>query len=242
MTTTRDKLTAAAAVTIYLIRLLQIGTLAIAGYCACYLAWMHRFHYCRWRYCSDNSAMSVPLGEVLFIIAVSEPFSLSLSLSLPPTSYLLKNATGTDSCPSQLVIATLEWILFAADIVLQAHKTTRSRTSEPGVLGGILKNHTQLVDSSTQFMCAAFALFIYSIGFVAYASNPKVHATWPYCYNMWNNDVFNPPETYFCIVTQNSLTCALIGWWVCLFFFFFFSFSFFRAVFGWSCGCGCCWG
>ena len=69
-----------------------------------------------------------------------------------------------------------------------------------------------LIDISAQFACLCFSLFVYSIGLVAFTSIPTVRATWPYCYNIWRSNIYDPPETYFCITTQNAVTCGLITW------------------------------
>ncbi|KAH7264630.1 hypothetical protein MRS44_012056 [Fusarium solani] len=93
------------------------------------------------------------------------------------------------------VLVTLEWMLFGTILALKAD------TGKPAI-----------VDTSAQFACSCFSLFVYSIGLVAFTSIPTVRATWPYCYNMWGSNVYDPPEKYFCIVTQNAVTCGLIAW------------------------------
>ncbi|CAM1509582.1 Fc.00g033210.m01.CDS01 [Cosmosporella sp. VM-42] len=163
MANTRGKLLAAATVFTYPVRLVQLGTVSIAGYAVCYLVWMHHFHYCAWYGCGGTSTdpTSVPIGEVLFITAS--------------------------------VLVVLEWMLFGGNLAFKAH------TGKP-VLG----------DSLTQFAFACFTLFVYSIGLVAFASIPNVRASWPFCYNMWNHSVYDPPEKYFCIVTQNAVNCGIM--------------------------------
>ncbi|RSL54916.1 hypothetical protein CEP54_009632 [Fusarium duplospermum] len=93
------------------------------------------------------------------------------------------------------VLVTLEWMLFGTILAFKAH------TGKPALIG-----------TSTQFACSCFSLFVYSIGLVAFTSIPTVRATWPYCYNMWRSNIYDPPEKYFCIVTQNAITCGLIAW------------------------------
>ncbi|KAH6971153.1 hypothetical protein BKA56DRAFT_636074 [Ilyonectria sp. MPI-CAGE-AT-0026] len=165
MEITREKLAAVARVAIYPIRFVQLGSIAIAGYAACYLVSMHHHHYCVWYRCSatQREHISVPIGEVLFITAS--------------------------------VLVTLDWMLFGGLLAWKVHM------GKPA-----------LVDTMAQFACACFALFVYSVGLVAFTSIPAVRPTWPYCYDMWNNDVYGAPEKYFCIVTQTAVTCGLITW------------------------------
>ncbi|KAH6874375.1 hypothetical protein B0T10DRAFT_567302 [Thelonectria olida] len=165
MKATREMISAAATVAVYLVRFIQLGSVVIAGFGVCYLVWMHNHHYCSWYGCNGVrlDPTSVPVGEVLFIIAS--------------------------------ILVTLEWMLFGGSLAFQA------RTGK-----------SSLVDTFTQFAFACFTLFVYSIGLVAFVSIPTVRATWPYCYNIWDNRVFEPPEKYFCILTQTAVTCGLISW------------------------------
>ncbi|KAM0433855.1 hypothetical protein ACHAPT_003798 [Fusarium lateritium] len=112
--------------------------------------------------------------------------SLPESVSVPLGEVLLITAS---------VLVTLEWILFGSILAFKAH------TGKPA-----------LVDTSAQFACSCFSLFVYSIGLVAFTSIPTVRATWPYCYDMWRSNIYDPPEKYFCIVTQNAVACGLITW------------------------------
>ncbi|KAF7550027.1 hypothetical protein G7Z17_g5989 [Cylindrodendrum hubeiense] len=165
MNLTREKLSAVATVAIHAVRLIQLGSVAIAGYVVCYLIFMHHNHYCAWYDCGPNLRhhASVPIGEVLFIIA---------------------------SC-----LVTIEWMLFAGNLAFQA------KTGKPALFNVL-----------TQFACACFALFVYSIGLMAFASIPTARTTWPLCYNMWRVSVYDSPEEYFCIVTQTGMTSGLISW------------------------------
>ncbi|KAM5355008.1 hypothetical protein ACJ41O_001654 [Fusarium nematophilum] len=96
---------------------------------------------------------------------------------------------------SACVLATLEWILFSSNIAFRAH------TGKPA-----------LVSTQTQFALACFVLLVYSIGFVSFTSIQSVRSSWPICWNMWSNSVYDSPEKYFCIMTQNGVTCGLISW------------------------------
>jgi hypothetical protein len=189
-----ETLSAAAIVAIYPARLVQLGSLVITGYAVCYLVWMHYFHYCAFYGCGTRlpDSVSVPLGEVLLITAVRTLSPCTLKLPLPRDfQRRLRELTHT----SQSVLVTLEWILFGTILAFKAH------TGKPAI-----------VDTSAQFACSCFSLFVYSIGLIAFTSIPTVRATWPYCYDMWRSNVYDPPETYFCIVTQNAVTCGLITW------------------------------
>ena len=61
------------AVLLYLIRMVEIVTLSITTFCVCYLVWMHNNHYCTSYWCSGSplNNTSVPIGEVMMIVAVS---------------------------------------------------------------------------------------------------------------------------------------------------------------------------
>ncbi|KAH7141104.1 hypothetical protein EDB81DRAFT_844076 [Dactylonectria macrodidyma] len=161
----KEKLSVIANVALHLIRLVQLGSLVIAGYGACYLVWQHLYHYCTWYSCGmlGTDAVAVPIGEVLFITA---------------------------SC-----LLTLEWMLFGGIIVF------RAQTGKPSP-----------VNASTQFACACFSLFVYSIGLISFTSISTVRASFPYCYNMWDTSRYDPPEKNYCIVTQNAVSCGLITW------------------------------
>ncbi|KAK4160879.1 hypothetical protein QBC43DRAFT_324792 [Cladorrhinum sp. PSN259] len=97
------------------------------------------------------------------------------------------------------IITLFDFFLFLAPLILRAHKM-ESRC------------HRAVVDSFTQLSCTAFSLFVYSIAFVSFASTPVVRDTWPYCVNVWDNDIFAPPERYFCIVTQSGVSSGLVTW------------------------------
>lgn len=102
MEITREKLATAATVAIYPIRFVQLGSIAIAGYAACYLVSMHHHHYCVWYRCSVTQMehISVPIGEVLFITAVRNWFPssvhpLQLSRNLLDLSHGLSGGRST---------------------------------------------------------------------------------------------------------------------------------------------------
>jgi hypothetical protein len=57
-------------------------------------------------------------------------------------------------------------------------------------------------------------LLVYSIGLVAFASIPAVRENWPIAHYIWRNNIYDPPETYFSIVTSNAVSCGLISWCV----------------------------
>ncbi|KAK3984525.1 hypothetical protein QBC44DRAFT_387832 [Cladorrhinum sp. PSN332] len=94
------------------------------------------------------------------------------------------------------IITVLDFFLFFAVLILRAHK-------KPCLLA---------IDNFTQLGCTSFSLFLYSICLVSFASTPVVRETWPYCYNVWENNVYLPPEKYFCIVTQNAVSSGLVVW------------------------------
>lgn len=64
----------ATAVATYLLRLTQLSFLSISCYGVCYLIWLHNHHYCTYYSCSDSNreAASVPVGEVVYTVAVSK--------------------------------------------------------------------------------------------------------------------------------------------------------------------------
>ncbi|KAH7144121.1 hypothetical protein B0J13DRAFT_675565 [Dactylonectria estremocensis] len=165
MMSTKEKLSVIATVAMYLIRLVQLGSLVIAGYGTCYLVWEHLNHYCSWYSCGMLGAdtVAVPIGEVLFITASS--------------------------------LLTLEWMFFGGIIAF------RAQTGKPAP-----------VDASTQFACSCFSMFVYSIGLISFTSIPTVRASFPYCYNMWDTNRYDPPEKNYCIVTQSAVSCGLITW------------------------------
>ena len=80
----------AVALILYLLRMVQITSLSITTFCVCYLVWMHQHHICVYRYCgggvrdsdgkNPQEHTSVPMGEVMMIVAVSLPAKHSVGL------------------------------------------------------------------------------------------------------------------------------------------------------------------
>lgn len=63
---------------VYLLRLVQLTTLSITCFGACYLIWMHNHHYCAYYSCSGTEREelgSVPIGEVIFVTCVRDLIS-----------------------------------------------------------------------------------------------------------------------------------------------------------------------
>jgi hypothetical protein len=88
-------------------------------------------------------------------------------------------------------------MVFAASITFQARMGKQTSTG-----------------TAKRLAASCMSLLVYSIGLIAFASIPAVRENWPIAHYIWRNNIYDPPETYFSIVTSNAVSCGLISWCV----------------------------
>lgn len=190
----------AATLAMFSLRVAQFGSVVIAGYCVSYLIWMHNHHPCanhdRCPYYFYYQ-VPVPAGEVVMVVGVSLP---AIARAIICQAIQRKPAAYTNSLPTQSVVVALEWALHSSLAALAAASTSNAA---PGFI---------LDTPFSRVVLSGVALAAYTAGLAAFIAIPAVRDSWPLCDIAWSGFIYQLPERYFCIVTQNAVSFGLAAW------------------------------